>query len=74
VERKATFDKYGEYGLKEGIPQANGAISGSYRYGGNSYEIFDKVFGTANPFSERLEDDGKDQYGSMFGDAFGGKN
>jgi DnaJ-class molecular chaperone len=27
-----------------------------------------------NPFSETLEDDGRDQFGSMFGDAFGGKN
>ncbi len=25
VERKAVFDKYGEYGLKEGVPTANGS-------------------------------------------------
>ena len=49
-------------------------VIGGYRFGGNSYEIFDKVFGSMNPFSETLEDDGRDQYGSMFGDAFGGKN
>jgi hypothetical protein len=25
VERKAWFDKFGEYGLKEGIPSADGS-------------------------------------------------
>jgi hypothetical protein len=35
-------------------------IVGGYRYGGNSFEIYEKVFGTMNPFAERLEDDGKD--------------
>jgi hypothetical protein len=25
VERKAWFDKYGEYGLKEGVPGPNGS-------------------------------------------------
>jgi hypothetical protein len=25
AERKATFDKYGEYGLKEGIPNHEGS-------------------------------------------------
>lgn len=24
VERKGVFDKYGEFGLKEGVPSANG--------------------------------------------------
>ena len=74
VERKAWFDKYGEYGLKEGVPGPNGKIIGGYRYPGNSFEIFDKVFGTHNPFAEKLEDDGRDQYGSLLGDAYGGKN
>jgi len=49
-------------------------IVGGYRFGGNSYEIFDKFFGTSNPFNDVLEDNGRDQYGSMFGDAFGGQN
>ena len=47
---------------------------GGYRFSGNSYEIFEKFFGNANPFTDKLEDDGHDQYGSMFGDAFGGMN
>jgi DnaJ family protein B protein 13 len=45
---------------------------GGYRYAGNSYEIFDKFFGSTNPFVDKFEDDGRDQFGSMFGDAFGG--
>lgn len=45
---------------------------GGYRFAGNSYEIFDKFFGNTNPFIDKLEDDGRDQYGSMFGDAFAG--
>ncbi len=49
-------------------------IVGGYRFAGNSYEIFEKFFGSTNPFSDVLEDDGRDQFGSMFGSAFGGKN
>ena len=60
AERKGWFDKYGEYGLKEGVPGPDGTVIGGYRYGGNSFEIFEKVFGTTNPFADRLEDDGKD--------------
>lgn len=35
-------------------------IIGGYRYAGNSFEIYDKVFGTTNPFAEKAEDDGRD--------------
>ena len=86
AERKAWYDKYGEYGLKEGLEEADGSKDrsllngefvgrvGGYRYAGNSYEIFDKFFGYTNPFTDTLEDGGRDQYGSMFGDSFGGAN
>jgi DnaJ family protein B protein 13 len=74
VERKAWFDKYGEFGLKEGVPSPTGSIIGGYRYGGNAFEIYERVFGTINPFAEKLEDDGKDQYGSMFLNSFGATN
>jgi DnaJ family protein B protein 13 len=56
------------------VPGPSGNIIGGYRYGGNSFEIFEKVFGTTNPFADRLEDDGKDQFGSMFGDSYGALN
>lgn len=74
MERKAWFDKYGEYALKEGVPSQDGSIIGGYRYGGNSFEIYERVFGTMNPFAEKLEDDGKDQFGSMFAASFGATN
>ena len=74
MERKSWFDKYGEYGLKEGVPSHDGSLIGGYRYGGNSFEIYEKVFGTMNPFAEKLEDDGKDQFGSMFATSFGASN
>ena len=45
---------------------------GGYRYGGNSFEIFERVFGTTNPFAEKPEDDGRDQFGSLLGDGFKG--
>lgn len=35
-------------------------LIGGYRYGGNSYEIFDKFFGSSNPYTDKLEDDGRD--------------
>jgi hypothetical protein len=35
-------------------------IIGGYRYGGNSFEIFDRVFGSTNPFTEKMEEDGRD--------------
>ena len=44
-----------------------------YRFNGNVNEIFEKFFGNANPFVESPEFDARDQVGSMFGDAFGGK-
>jgi DnaJ family protein B protein 13 len=47
-------------------------IVGGYRFAGNSYEIYDKFFGSTNPFVDKLEDDSRDQFGSMFGGAFGG--
>lgn len=56
------------------MPGPSGNIIGGYRYGGNSFEIFEKFFGTTNPFADRLEDDGRDQLGSMFGDSFGALN
>lgn len=50
------------------------ATVGGYRYSGNSFEIFERVFGTTNPFAEKAEDDCRDQYGSLLGDGFKGAN
>jgi hypothetical protein len=71
-ETKSWFDKFGEYGLKEGIQGPDGSSKlnislklsiekiGGYRFGGNSYEIFENFFASQNPLSDKLEDDGRD--------------
>uniref|UniRef100_A0A8C2FER4 Mitochondrial ribosomal protein L48 n=1 Tax=Cyprinus carpio TaxID=7962 RepID=A0A8C2FER4_CYPCA len=52
--KKATYDKFGEEGLKGGIPSelgANGAWSSGYVYHGNADETFRQFFGGDNPFA-----------------------
>uniref|UniRef100_A0A9J7YNB3 DnaJ homolog subfamily B member 13 n=2 Tax=Cyprinus carpio TaxID=7962 RepID=A0A9J7YNB3_CYPCA len=52
--KKATFDKFGEEGLKGGIPSelgVNGAWSSGYVYHGNANETFRQFFGGDNPFN-----------------------
>lgn len=53
--------------LKNGIPDPNSdnianimnpkssGMKGGYRFGGNSYEIFEKFFGTSNPFTIAID-------------------
>ena len=70
--------------LKRESPMAKGVsnptthlspeFKGGYKFGGNTFEIFEKFFGSANPFVDEFDDDGKDMYGSMFGSAVGGLN
>jgi DnaJ family protein B protein 13 len=72
--KKAIYDQYGEDILKEGVPDGKGKIKGGYKFGGNTFEIFEKFFGTSNPFSDIFDNDGRDLYGSMFGGAIGGAN
>ncbi|XP_062870903.1 dnaJ homolog subfamily B member 13 [Trichomycterus rosablanca] len=53
--KKATYDKFGEEGLKGGIPQesaASGAWSSGYVYHGNPEKIFRQFFGGNNPFAD----------------------
>jgi len=71
--KRGVYDIYGVDGLKNGIVDKNKNLKGGHKYGGNSYEVFEKFFGTANPFSI-IKDHDKidDEFGSMFGAAFGG--
>jgi hypothetical protein len=41
--------------LKNGIPDQKVGIRGGYRFSGNTYEIFEKFFGTSNPFTIALD-------------------
>ena len=56
VRKKATYDKFGERGLKEGIPAefgSGGAWSSKYDYHGNPAKTFFQFFGGDNPFGEK---------------------
>lgn len=50
------FDNFGEFGLKEGIATATGGFIGGYRYIGNAFEIFERFFGSSNPFFSAFSD------------------
>lgn len=56
-ELRATYDKHGEVGLKNGIPakkSQQAKVQGSYVYSGNSIEIFKKFHGTKDPFADNF--------------------
>ncbi|XP_054899442.1 dnaJ homolog subfamily B member 13 [Poeciliopsis prolifica] len=53
--KKATYDKFGEEGLKGGIPvefTGGGAWSSKYTYHGNPDKTFRQFFGGDNPFAD----------------------
>ncbi|XP_048840000.1 dnaJ homolog subfamily B member 13 isoform X3 [Brienomyrus brachyistius] len=61
--KKATYDKFGEEGLKRGIPSdlgVNGAWTEGYTFHGNPEKIFRSFFGGDNPFADFYAEDGSD--------------
>jgi hypothetical protein len=64
AELREVYDRYGEEMLKAGVPpeatddhqsKKSHKTSGGYRFSGNTLEIFDKFFGTDNPFTITLD-------------------
>ncbi|XP_071317137.1 dnaJ homolog subfamily B member 13 [Trachinotus anak] len=58
--KKATYDKFGEEGLKGGIPPefgSGGAWSSKYDYHGNPDKTFRQFFGGDNPFADFYTND-----------------
>lgn len=54
ARKKATYDKFGEEGLKGGIPPefgSSGAWSSKYAYHGKPDKTFRQFFGGDNPFA-----------------------
>lgn len=54
ARKKATYDKFGEEGLKGGIPPefgSSGAWSSKYVYHGNPDKTFRQFFGGDSPFA-----------------------
>ena len=49
--KRGVYDIYGEYGLRNGKVDTFGNLKGGYKYSGNAHEIFEKYFGTTNPFA-----------------------
>ena len=58
-ELKEIYDKFGEQLMKQGVPDAKMAFKGGYKFLGNSFEIFEKFFGTANPYTIALDPHGR---------------
>jgi len=52
-ELRDIYDRYGEEILKNGVPAAAG--KGGYLFSGDTNRIFEKFFGTANPFTITLD-------------------
>lgn len=71
---KAQFDKYGEYGLKQGQTNADGQKIKGYMFLGNSEEIFSKFVNSPEVPTDVYDLDGNDVYGSLLGDGHGSKN
>ena len=74
VELRAIYDKYGEYGLKEGVIESGKRIGGGYFMKTTPEVVFDKIFNAVNPWEDQSNLDGTDYRGSMFGDGFNGQN
>eukprot|EP00752_Nemacystus_decipiens_P005839 g5275.t1 len=49
-KNRAIYDQYGAEGLREGVPGQDGRRPEGYTYKQNGQEIFERFFGTHNPF------------------------
>ncbi|XP_068600568.1 dnaJ homolog subfamily B member 13 [Brachionichthys hirsutus] len=66
--KKATYDKFGEEGLKGGIPPeygSSGAWSSKYAYHGIPDKTFKQFFGGDNPFAAFITSDEPLQFGGL---------
>lgn len=64
---RGIYDVYGKDGLINGVLDNAGNILGGFKYTGNAFQVFEKFFGTVNPFA--LIRDGfliDSEWGSMF--------
>ncbi|KAG2457372.1 DJB13 protein, partial [Polypterus senegalus] len=69
-KKKATYDKFGEEGLKGGIPPeygGSGAWTSGYVYHGNAEKVFCDFFGGDNPFADFYTVEGEEVNASFGG-------
>jgi DnaJ-class molecular chaperone len=72
-ENKSVYDYFGYDGLINGVTDNAGNLKGGCKFAGNSYEIFEKYFGTKNPYTLIKDSDTfNDEFGTMFGSSVGG--
>lgn len=64
-EKKAIYDQYGEHRLKEGIYH-EGNWKGGYRFSGNPEDIFEKFFGSRNPYDPLFDRESNKEAKSVF--------
>ena len=55
-ELKEAYDRFGEELMKTGVPDKKYGFKAGYKFQGNSFEIFEKFFGTQNPFAVALDE------------------
>merc|ERR1711976_541732 len=71
--KRATYDQFGEEGLKNGVPAGSGesgAWTGGYTFHGNADKVFRDFFGGDNPFQEfydRVDGDMHMGFGGLHG-------
>jgi len=74
VELRAIYDKYGDYGLREGFIVNGERVGGGYFLKVSPEVVFDKVFNATDPWKDLDNFDGLDNRESMFADSFGALN
>jgi len=60
--KRATYDQYGEEGLKDGIMELASEYKG-YQYVGDPFALFQNFFGSVSPFTEAATGGGGDNFG-----------
>lgn len=71
--KRATYDQFGEEGLKGGVPEGSGsagAWTSGYCFHGNAEKVFREFFGGDNPYQEffdRVDGDMSMSYGGLHG-------
>ncbi|KAK2162916.1 hypothetical protein NP493_1496g00028 [Ridgeia piscesae] len=73
AKKRATYDQFGEEGLKNGVPVGSGqsgAWTDGYTFHGNAIKVFRDFFGGDNPFQEfydRVDGDMHMGFGGLHG-------
>lgn len=56
AKAKAFYDRYGEEGLKHGVPDGEGGLMGGfYTFDRDPLAVFEEFFGTQNPFTALMD-------------------